>query len=143
MPMKKSAAGAVIFRKEKDKIFYLFLCRQSGHLDFPKGNIEKGEKLNETIRREVKEETGIKDIKFIPGFKKWIKYFYKLRNKNIFKIVVFFLAETKTEEVKISSEHIGFEWLSYKKAMSQLIFENAKGVLRKANQFLKKYASRS
>lgn len=140
--MEKSA-GAVIFRKEKGKIFYLFLYCQSGHLDFSKGNIEKGEKLNETVRREVKEETGIEDIKFIPGFKKWIKYFYKLRNKNIFKIVIFFLAETKIKEVKISSEHIGFKWLSYKEAMSQLVFENAKEVLRKANQFLKKYATES
>ncbi len=140
--MEKSA-GAIIFRKEKDKIFYLFLCCQSGHLDFSKGNIEKGEKLNETIRREVKEETGIEDIKFIPGFKEWIKYFYKLKNKNIFKIVIFFLAETKIKEVKISSEHIGFKWLSYKKAMSQLVFENSKEVFKKANQFLKKYASRS
>lgn len=138
MPVEKSA-GAVIFRKEKDKIFYLFLCCQSGHLDFPKGNIEKGEKLNKTVRREVKEETKIEDIKFIPGFKKWIKYFYKLKNKNIFKIVIFFLAETKTKEVKISSEHIGFKWLSYKEAISQLVFENAKEVLRNANQFLMDY----
>ena len=48
-----------------------------GHWDFPKGHIEKGEKIKDTIRREVEEETGLKDIKFIEGFKEWIKYFFK------------------------------------------------------------------
>lgn len=144
MPVEKSA-GAVIFRPqptrrpgEENKIYYLLLHYQSGHWDFPKGNIEKGEKLEETVRRETKEETGIEDIKFIPGFKEAIKYFYKLKGKNIFKIVTFFLAETKTKKVKISWEHIGYKWLPYEEALEQLTFKNAKEILKKANHFLSK-----
>ena len=76
MPIEKSA-GAVIFRKEEDKVYYLLLCHQAGHWSFPKGNIEKGEKIEETIEREIQEETGITDIEFISGFKQTIKYFYK------------------------------------------------------------------
>ena len=73
--MVEKSAGAVIFRKEDDKIYYLLLHYQGGHWDFPKGNIEKGEKLEDTVRREVKEETGIENIKFALGFKEAIKYF--------------------------------------------------------------------
>jgi len=142
MPVERSA-GAIIFRKEAGKNFYLLLHYQSGHWDFPKGNIEKGEKLEETVKREIKEETGLEDIKFIPGFKESIKYFYKLKGKNIFKIVTFFLVETKNNEVKISWEHIGYKWLPYEKAIAQLTFKNAKEILKKANQFLEKNATKS
>jgi len=137
MPLEKST-GAVIFRKEKSKVYYLLLHYQSGHWDFPKGNIEKGEKLVETVKRETKEETGLGDIKFIPGFKEAIKYFYKLKEKNIFKIVTFFLVRTKIKEVKISWEHTGFQWLPYEEAMEQITFKNAKEILKKANDFISK-----
>jgi len=151
MPVEKSA-GAIIFRKEPfdvaqgkgDKIFYLLLHYPSNtkspkeYWDLPKGHIEKGEKLEDTVKREVEEETGLKDIEFIEGFKETIKYFFKWENKNILKFVTFYLAETKTRDVKISEEHIDYEWLPYKEALEKLTFKNAKEILKKANNFLSK-----
>lgn len=136
MPVEKSA-GAVIFRKEKSNIYYLVLHYQAGHWDFVKGNVEKGEEIKQTITRETEEEIGIKNLEFIKGFKETIEYFYKLKGRTIFKTVVFFLAETKIKEIKLSQEHIGFAWLTYKDALEHLTFENAKEVLKKANDFLK------
>ena len=142
MPLEKSA-GAVIFRQQNKKIFFLLLHYPSGsrtpgkdYWDFPKGHIEKKEKPEEAAKRETEEETGIKDIELIKGFKEWIKYFFKQDGKNIFKIVTFFLAETKTKEVKISREHIGYKWLPYEQALEQITFKNAKEILKKANDFL-------
>lgn len=137
MPLEKSA-GAVIFRKEKGKIYYLLLHYEARHWDLPKGHIEKGEKPEEAAKREVEEETGIKDIEFTSGFKETIKYFYKRDGRNFFKIVVFFLAETKVKKIKISYEHSGFKWLPYEEAIKQLTFKNAKEILRKANDFILK-----
>ncbi len=102
----------------------------------PKGHIEKGEKEIETAKREAEEETGLKDLKFIEGFKEWIKYFFKLKRKNILKFVTFYLVETKTKEVKVSFEHLGYKWLPYEKALEKLTFKNAKEVLKKADTFL-------
>ncbi len=141
MPIEKSA-GAVIFRKEGGKIYYLLLHYPSNsrakkaYWDFPKGHIEKDEEEIDTVKREVEEETGLDGIEIAEGFKEWIKYFFKVKGKNIFKIVTFYLAETKTKEVKISFEHIGFKWLPYKEAMQQLKFKNAKNILEKAYNFL-------
>lgn len=135
MPVEKSA-GAVVFRQEDKKTYYLLLHYQSGHWDFPKGNIEKNEEPEETVRREVREETGINDLEFVPGFKQTIKYFYKRDNKNFMKFVTFFLAQTQTQEVKISWEHQGYKWLKYEDALEQLTFSNAKEILKKAGQFL-------
>ncbi|XOB40145.1 MAG: bis(5'-nucleosyl)-tetraphosphatase [Candidatus Nealsonbacteria bacterium] len=141
MPIERSA-GAVVFRKEKGNISYLLLYYQAGHWDFPKGNIERGEKMKETVKREIKEETGIEDIEFIPGFEENIEYFYKLKGKTIFKTVVFFLVETKTREIKLSREHKDFEWTPFKEALIKLTHKNAKETLKKVNNFLRKYSEK-
>ena len=132
---KETSAGAVVFRKDK-KIKYLLLYYEEGHWDFPKGNIEKGEEEKETVKREIKEETGISKISFIVGFKEKIQYFYKLRGETVFKQVFFYLVEAKESKVKLSYEHIGYKWLNYDKALKQLTFKNAKEILKKANSFL-------
>jgi bis(5'-nucleosidyl)-tetraphosphatase len=144
MPVERSA-GAVIFRREGDKIYYLLLHypgashrAEKDYWDFPKGHIEKGEKIEDTVKREIFEETNLKEIEILPGFKETISYYFKFQGKNILKFVTFFLVETKEKEVKISSEHIGYEWLPFKEAIERLNFKNAKEILQKANEFLKK-----
>ena len=137
MPKEKSC-GAIVFKKQKDGIKYLLLHYEAGHWDFPKGNQEKKETEEQAAAREVKEETGIEDIGFVKGFRETIKYFYKKGKETIYKEVVFFLAESATENVKISLEHIGYIWISYEDAYKKLTFNNSKELLRKANQFLYK-----
>jgi len=135
MPAEYSA-GAIIFRKEEGKKFYLLLHYKSGHWEFPKGHIEKGEEETETAERETEEETGIKNIIFIKGFREPIKYFFRVKNRTIFKTVIFYLAKTKTKRIRLSKEHIGFKWLDYKGAKKQLTFKNAQKIIEKADNFL-------
>lgn len=143
MPVEKSA-GAIIFRKEEGKIYYLLLHYPSGararkdYWDLPKGHIEKGEKAEETVIREIEEETGLKDVKFIEGFKETIKYFFKSEEKNILKFVTFYLLETKENKIKISFEHINYKWLIYTESLKQLKFKNAKEIIKKANDLISK-----
>ena len=135
MPIEKSA-GAVIFRKQRGGIYYLLLHYGIGHWDLAKGHIEKEETETETVKREVREETGLGDINIIYGFKERIKYYFTAKEKTIFKTVVFYLAETKTKSVKISKEHIGFKWLPYNEALKQLTFQKPRGILKKADKFI-------
>jgi len=145
MPKEKSA-GAIIFRMENGVPHYLLLHYPSGHWEFAKGHIEKGESFQQTIYREVLEETGIKDLKIIPGFKQYAKYFFK-KNYNlkgeakkkapwVFKLVLFLIAETKQSDVKISKEHKGFLWLPIEQAIKKTTYKNAKELLKKANEFI-------
>ncbi len=141
MNIEKSA-GTVIFRKKEGKTYYLLLHYPQGmrrptpYWDFPKGHIEKMEKPEEAARREAAEETGLTDINFIYGFKETIKYFFKSKGDLILKFVIFYLCQTEKEKIKISAEHCGYEWLPYKEALDQLNFQNAKKILKKANDFL-------
>ena len=135
---QERSAGAIVFKRDKEPI-YLLLHYEAKHWDFPKGNIEKGETDIETVKREIKEETGITDIEFIKGFKEKIQYYYKFEGVLINKSVVFYLAKTLAKEVKLSFEHIDFVWLPYDEAMDRLTFKNAKEILEKAHKFLKKH----
>jgi len=146
IPKKKTtverSAGAVIFRREGPLVFYLLLRYELGHWDLPKGHIEKGEKTEETVRREVLEETGLSDLAIIPGFKKTIQYQYawppKVKEQELrMKFVAFFLGETNTKEVALSDEHIGFSWLQYGDALEKLTYKTAKDVLIAADVFLR------
>ena len=137
--MMERSEGAVIFRQENNSVKYLLLLYKEGHWDFVKGHVEKGEDRLETITRETEEETGIIDLKFIPGFNEWISYSYQRGDKEIKKEVGFIIAETQTEEVKISYEHKGYEWLTLNKALEKTSFENSKQLLRKADKVVRAY----
>lgn len=135
---KEQSAGIVVFNKKGSEIRYLLLHYQPGHWDFPKGHIEGRETEKETAIRETKEETGLEDIKIISGFREDIKYYFRAEGRTIFKTVAFFLAETNSEEIIISPEHIGYKWLAFESALKQLSFKNAKNILKKADEFIKK-----
>ncbi len=136
--IEETSSGVVLFRKENEKILFLLLHYPSGHWDFVKGKMEKGELEKETAVRETEEETGIKDVKFLDGFEEWIQYNFQFEGELVNKKVVFFLGETKTEEVKISHEHLNYSWMDYSTAMEKTTFDNAKTVLSKSYDLLSK-----
>jgi len=103
----------------------------------PKGHVEAGESEEETARREIREETGIAELAFAPGFRERISYSRKNeRGEAIGKEVVFFLAKTSETDVKLSGEHTGALWLPFSLAARKITYENARGVLRKADGLL-------
>ncbi|MEO9363970.1 MAG: NUDIX domain-containing protein [Nitrososphaera sp.] len=132
------SAGAVVVFTSDSKPEYLLLHYTAGHWDFPKGNIEAGETEREAAVREIREETGIADIEFVEGFSNTISYKYRRARRLVDKQVVFFLALTKTRDVTISHEHIGFAWKSYDDAMEQLTYKSARNLLEAAAQFMEK-----
>ena len=136
--LREKSCGAVVFLKKDNETKFLLLNYAAGHWDFVKGNVEPKEAEKQTVTRELQEETGITDAKFIDGFREPIGYFYRRQGLTVHKEVVFFIMETKTEQVQISFEHVGFIWLDYKHAMEKLTFKNARDVLQKAHDFLKK-----
>ena len=143
--VKEQSAGAVIFRIEKGDPRYLLLHypfsskAKKEYWDLPKGHIEKGESEEDTVRREVAEETGLRDVELLNDFRQEIHYRFQSGRQNILKTVVFYLAKTNQQKVTISSEHIGFQWLGYEEAIEKLTYANARQVVKKAHEFLKGY----
>lgn len=137
------SAGAVLYRMDNGKPLYLLLRYFAGHWDFPKGGIDGDETPHEACAREIEEETGIGAFSFIPGFREEVSYEVVRGGKAMPKKVEYFLAETREESVRVSSEHTGFAWLGFEAAMVRITFDNARGVLARAHeQVLKRVADK-
>ena len=133
------SAGAVVFYSESEgaEPEFLLLNYTAGHWDFPKGNIESGEQEMQAASREIREETGITDLEFVDGFRMKIDYRYRHGGRLAHKEVVLFLARTRTKQVVLSHEHVGFVWKKYEAALDHLTFRNAKNLLMEAKDFLR------
>ncbi len=136
--VKEISCGIITVRFEKKTPLFLLLHYIGGHIDFPKGHTEKGESYEETAIRELIEETGISDVRILPGFRQNMSYYYKFRQQDFFKTVYFFIGITAQKQVQISREHTGHYWLKYQDALKKVTFQNAKELLKKAHKFLQK-----
>ena len=134
--LQECSCGAVVFIRNPD-LNYLLLHYEEGHWDFVKGNVEFNESEKETVIRELEEETGILDAKFIEAFREKVTYIYVRKGQPVYKQVLFFLIETRTKKIRISFEHSDFLWLPFLDASKRITFNNSKNVLKKADSFLK------
>lgn len=135
----EKSCGVIVYRLENGMKEYLLLHYPGGHWDFAKGHVEKRDKSEiDTARRELFEETGITDIVVDPDYKNSMFYeFRRGRNEIVKKTVIYFLAEAKERDVKISFEHQNFVWLPYQAALERLTFDNAKDLLKIADEHSK------
>ena len=131
---REISAGVILFRNQQEREY--LLLDYGSHWDFPKGHIEAGEDPQITAARELQEETGIRDARFVPGFKEGMRYFYRKAGEGMLKVVIFFLAETPSGNVTLSDEHAGYLWLPYEPALNRLTFKNARDLLTKAHLFV-------
>ncbi len=132
---KVISAGIIVFRRVEGELKFLFLYRARGTWDFPRGRMEASERSWQTAFREVREETGLRRTELImhPNFKVHERFPYMRDGKKIFKVVIFYLAETTQSRVRISAEHEGYGWFSYAEARKVLSRYKARmEILKKA-----------
>ncbi len=117
MSVKKHAAGVVVTRGIEGEIRYLLL-RCYSYWDFPKGEMEPGEKPLSTAQREAKEETGLSDLQF-----PWGDVYTETPVYGKGKIARYYLADSPSGEVCLPvspelgfPEHHEFRWVTYEQA---------------------------
>ena len=110
--------------------------------EFPKGGIKKYELRRFAIRRELKEETGLKPLK-IKSFRKKGVYKYKKECLDRPKVAgqTYKLYAVEVEKKKIildKLEHSDFKWVGFSDAMKKLTWKNQKDCLKIVNEKLNK-----
>ena len=130
---EERSAGFVVFRCCDGRRLYLVLKHlNGGHWAFPKGRIEPGEAELAAATREVAEETGIEELKAIPGFRTTSSYRFVRGGQPISKTVVYFLAETMEGRVRLSDEHGDSAWLDAGEARRRLSYAESRCLLDEA-----------
>ena len=78
MQKYRRAVFIVVYKRLEDKILYFILKRKLHWIgwEFPKGGVEEDEKEIEAVKRETKEESGLKIVK-IKKFNFYGNYRYK------------------------------------------------------------------
>lgn len=139
----RRAVFILTYFKQKGKIKYLLLKR---HLhwrgwEFPKGGIERFEIRRLTIKRELKEETGLSP-KRVSGFKIKGRYNYEKKYNDrpgikgqTYKL---YAVEVDSQKVKIDKrEHSSYKWLTFTEARKKLTWPNQKKCLDVVDKWLK------
>src|SRR3989344_4070327 len=130
---KEVSAGIIIYRKMPEGPKFLLLYHGGGYWNFPKGKLEEGERSFRAAVREVEEETGLKykDLRFSKDyFKAHDRFVFQRGGDKVSKHVFFYLAETKNPEVRVSSEHEGYGWFLYERALQTLKYKNLRDILK-------------
>ena len=134
---------AIVYSVAKNKPKYLILKRKLHWKgwEFPKGGIRFYETRKMAIRREIKEETGLKILN-VKKFDISGKYEY---NKNYsdrrkFKGQIYekvYAVEVKKGKVKLDKrEHSDFSWLDFPDAVKKLKWKNQKECLKKIHKWV-------
>jgi 8-oxo-dGTP pyrophosphatase MutT (NUDIX family) len=136
---RQFSAGLVLFNEDTatEQRDYLLLHYLSGHWDFPKGKIEKGETKHQAALRELHEETGL-TAEILLGFEEQFTYWFRNYDDGelLQKTVYFFIGKTDKKEVTLSREHTAYAWLPFDQALERLTYDNAKEMLTKVEKFL-------
>jgi len=125
--------GAFIFNA-KGELLLLQSHKWPGRYVVPGGHVELGERLEEALAREAKEETGldIRDIEFI-NFQQFIydPAFWKKRHFIFFD----FACKAENTEVQLNDEAEGYVWVEPRHALTMELDTYTR---RSVEEYLKK-----
>ncbi|MCX6717228.1 MAG: NUDIX domain-containing protein [Candidatus Taylorbacteria bacterium] len=116
MEKEFDVATKAIIRNEEGRYLVIYKSGTEeispNEIDLPGGRMKFGENAEESLRREVDEEIGIK-IKIIKPSRIW--GFVK---DNLHLVGITFLAEFLSGEFKLSGEHTKYEWIDKEKILA-------------------------
>jgi 8-oxo-dGTP diphosphatase len=108
--------------------------------DLPGGKIETGEQIEETLMREVSEETGVskRDLKIARLFDVSVSNFKISHGQYIPLILVTYICKLKnpSRKFRLSNEHARYEWVDVEVAAARLSAKFNKSFIKKLLEFL-------
>lgn len=127
---------AIIFRKNGRTTEYLLLKRtpeRNGFWQPVTGGVEEGETRAEALRREIREETGVRSLlRVIDDL-----YYFEFSDPNLSEEYVYGVEISCSEDVVLDrEEHSDYRWCSYEDAQQLLTWKENKEALRILNKIL-------
>lgn len=131
----ETSAGGVVYRRSEGVPHFLLIRDPYENWGLPKGHVERGESVEETAVREVREETGIESLELREPLGT-IDWFFREGSDLIHKYCHFFLMETDSRRTVPQLDEGITEciWLPLQEALETLTYDNARTVLQTAGE---------
>ncbi len=123
--MENLSVGMLVQYKNK----FLLLERKNNILEPCKGHVEKDESYEETMKRELFEETNIKNFEIIDKIG-LLKFSFIKNDKKVNRNIVYFHIKVFDDNVKLSEEHKNFYWLEKEEFLKKLTFNDVRELLK-------------
>jgi diadenosine hexaphosphate hydrolase (ATP-forming) len=125
--VREPTSGGIIFRLTHDKkdIEILLIQDSKERWTIPKGHIEPGETAKVTARREIEEETGLKNVSILTWLGK-IHFKYRRADKLVLMTTQIYLVQALDELEKPTGEKWmkGIKWFPFAEALEVIEYED-------------------
>lgn len=126
--VREPTAGGIIYRQSSNspKSVEILMIRDSkNRWTIPKGHIEEGETPRETAKREIHEETGLREVRVLDWLGK-INFRYRRDNILVLMTTEIFLAEARgdTDDIKPQEWMTGIKWLTAPDALDKIEYDD-------------------
>jgi 8-oxo-dGTP pyrophosphatase MutT (NUDIX family) len=141
-PVKRarSAGGVVFSRGAAGEVRILVLQHEGGKWMLPKGTMESGETPEAVAVREVREETGLSQVRVVQDLgEERYSFFWRTEDAFYDKTVHYFLLEFLGGEEPIPQREEGFvaaEWVTLDEAMARIKYKETREIVRRARDAL-------
>ncbi len=131
------SAGGIVYRVEDGITYFLAVRNMHNKWTFPKGKVEEEETWQEAAKREIEEETGVKDLDIVSEVGE-IKFTDKSDTSPIKKNVHFYLARTTQKDItaKNDAHTDSVAWMTEEELRQKLDYPNLINLLDKAKEMM-------
>lgn len=124
--VRETTAGGIVFRRgQKGEVEILLTQDAKDRWTIAKGHVEEGEITRETAEREIREETGLKEMRVMDWLGK-INFRYRRQNSLVLMTMHVYLVQARGETNKLKKEEWmnGIGWFPLHEALDMIEYED-------------------